>query len=80
MAQQAKPKSMYHCDEARPQLRRSSTFVVSTFSGKLFSSDVKASLIPALAAPRRSDASEPEIVGLSPVVRFWKERTMFDDY
>src|SRR5712692_817043 len=36
IAQQAKPNSMYHCEEARPQLRRSSTFVVKAVSGKLF--------------------------------------------
>jgi hypothetical protein len=28
MAQQARPKSIYHCEDARAQLRRSSTFVV----------------------------------------------------
>jgi len=33
MAQQAKPKSMYHCDDARPQLSNSSTVVVKTVSG-----------------------------------------------
>jgi hypothetical protein len=36
MAQHAKPKSIYHWDEARPQLRRSSTFVVKTVSGNEF--------------------------------------------
>jgi hypothetical protein len=36
MAQQAKPNSMYHCEDALPQLRSSSTFVVKTVSGKLF--------------------------------------------
>jgi len=33
MAQHAKPNSMYHCEEARPQLSRSSTLVVKTVSG-----------------------------------------------
>src|SRR5215831_13927859 len=33
MAQQAKPNSMYHWEEARPQLSRSSTLVVNTVSG-----------------------------------------------
>jgi hypothetical protein len=33
MAQQAKPNSMYHCEEARPQLSKSSTLVVNTVSG-----------------------------------------------
>src|SRR5438034_3801181 len=33
MAQQARPKSIYHCDEARPQLSRESTLVVKTVSG-----------------------------------------------
>src|SRR4030095_14883026 len=36
MAQQAKPKSMYHCDEARPQFKISSTLVVKTVSGNEF--------------------------------------------
>jgi len=40
MAQQAKPNSMYHCEDALPQLRRSSTFVVKTVSGKLFINDI----------------------------------------
>ena len=43
MAQQAKPNNMYHCEEARPQLSRSSTFVVKTVSGNWFNNDVKAS-------------------------------------
>src|SRR5690242_1669332 len=33
MAQQARPKSMYHCEEARPQFSKSSTLVVKTVSG-----------------------------------------------
>src|SRR5262245_19141781 len=33
IAQQAKPNSMYHWDDTRPQLSRSSTFVVKTVSG-----------------------------------------------
>jgi hypothetical protein len=72
MAQHAKPKSMYHCDEARPQLRRSSTFVVNTFSGNWFSSDVKASfdtqrmVMP--AGPRYvSESLIPERGGRSPL-------------
>src|SRR3990172_10411690 len=38
MAQQARPNSMYHCDEARPQLSKLSTFVVNTVSGSELSS------------------------------------------
>src|SRR3989338_167104 len=34
MAQQARPNSMYHCEDFLPQLRRSSTLVVKTVSGK----------------------------------------------
>jgi len=34
---------MYHCEEARPQLRRSSTFVVKTVSGNWFSNGTNAS-------------------------------------
>jgi hypothetical protein len=56
---------MYHCDEARPQLRRSSTFVVNTFSGNWFSSDVKSSLIPAMTVPRWSEAGRSDIVDVS---------------
>ncbi|MEX0803270.1 MAG: hypothetical protein WD688_08140, partial [Candidatus Binatia bacterium] len=50
MAQQAKPNSMYHCDEARPQLCRSSTLVVKTVSGNWFNNDVKASSVSAMDA------------------------------
>src|SRR5204863_7193367 len=38
IAQQARPKSIYHCDEARPQLSSSSTLVVKTVSGNEFNS------------------------------------------
>jgi len=31
---------MYHCEDALPQLRSSSTFVVKTVSGKLFINDI----------------------------------------
>jgi hypothetical protein len=43
MAQQAKPNNMYHCEEARPQFSRSSTFVVKTVSGNWLINDVKTS-------------------------------------
>ena len=57
---------MYHCDEARPQLRRSSTFVVNTFSGNWFSSDVKILLDPAaMTVPHWSEASRSDIVDVS---------------
>jgi len=34
IAQQARLKSIYHCEEARSQLSRSSTLVVKTFSDR----------------------------------------------
>jgi hypothetical protein len=36
MAQQAKPNSIYHCDDALPQLSKSSILVVKTVSGREF--------------------------------------------
>jgi hypothetical protein len=68
MAQQAKPKSMYHCDEARPQLRRSSTFVVKTVSGNWFSNDVEASLIRTMDAQLVERYPPVKVAAVSPVV------------
>src|SRR6476661_8936513 len=48
MAQQARPKSIYHCDEARPQFRMSSIFVVKTVSGNEFIRGFIALLLTAL--------------------------------
>src|SRR6266540_6834282 len=48
MAQQAKPKSMYHCEEARPQFKISSTLVVKTVSGNEFINGFIAYLLTAL--------------------------------
>src|SRR5512140_2171998 len=40
MAQHARPNSMYQSEDLRVQLRSSSTFVVSTISGTVLSSDI----------------------------------------
>ena len=58
---------MYHCDEARPQLRRSSTFVVKTVSGSWFSNDVEASL-QAMDAQLMKRYLYVKLAAVSPVV------------
>jgi len=56
MAQQAKPNNMYHCEEARPQFSRSSTFVVKTVSGNWLINDVKTSFKDFRRSSRREGA------------------------
>src|SRR3990167_6648953 len=56
MAQQARPNSMYHWEEARPQLRISSTLVVKTVSGNELSNGLiqippKILILPLLSSP-----------------------------
>jgi hypothetical protein len=57
---------MYHCEDARPQLRRSSTFVVKTVSGKLFINCIDASYLKVLykiSLPRKISIDDLNLIG-----------------
>src|SRR5512145_2162066 len=64
MAQHARPKSMYHCDEALPQLSRSSTLVVKTVSGK----ELIKGFMPCLLTGSGPDFFDPVQISLDPSV------------
>src|SRR5262249_35706990 len=65
MAQQAKPNSMYHWEEARPQLSKSSTLVVNTVSGNDL---IKGFMIYPNIRLSNLDFLHPHKVTLDPVV------------
>src|SRR5437016_12257452 len=71
MAQQARPKSIYHCDEARPQLSRESTLVVKTVSG----SELSNGFIQSLQNKRASgpDLFHPFQIALGPRINKTKK-------
>src|SRR5207245_3212406 len=71
MAQQARSKSIYHCEEARPQLSRESTLVVKTVSGNELSNG----FIQCLQNSRASglDLFHPFQIALGPGINQTKE-------
>src|SRR5436309_1589860 len=71
MAQQARPKSRYHCEVARPQLSRESTLVVKTVSG----SELSNGFIQCLQNSRASglDLFHPFQIALGPRINQTKE-------
>src|ERR1043166_4889752 len=79
MAQHANPNSMYHCEEALPQLSKSSTFVVKTVSGSEFINGFIALFYASRPGESNLDLLNPVQVSFDPGVDQAQEQDADED-